>query len=125
MSGRTLREGTVKVRRHFATLSRPRHMLSVGEDTSSKSGTIVAAKTDEHDAEFGDSRVSSDKLLLNDRSRGIGRLIEERKTNLVVNLDVVFVHLFRNAGKVGAFLDGSQGELALRSCLNNWCLFHL
>ena len=98
----------------------PRQVLFVGDNTSSEGGSVVAAETDEHDSKLGDTSVGADFLFLDDWLGRHGLLVEEGKSGLVVNLDVVVGDLAFDSGEGGGFLVGAEGEFAVRNGRNDY-----
>jgi hypothetical protein len=124
VSGGALGEGTIEVSLLLTSLGGPGESTLVSDDTGCEGGTVVTTKADEHDTKLGDSLVSFDGLLLDDRAGLLGFGVVEGEAVLVVDLDMRLSLGAGDSGEGGAGLHLLELEGACGSSGDDRGLLH-
>ena len=129
LDGRAHDNGAVVIGGLFALTGLPGEATTVGNETSSHSGTVVSTQTDHHDTEFAHLAVdlevvggrlgSSDQLVVGG-ARDVGGVIGILGLDLIVGID----HIGRVDGEKGSRtrpVHGASGS-NIRTCVGSHCV---
>jgi hypothetical protein len=93
----TLGKRPVEIRRDSTLFGLPLHLLAVGEDASGEGAAVVTAQTDEHDTKLGDLLGGDDGFLLEHGRSDLLGFVENGKAVYVLDFNIVFCLVTRNA----------------------------